>query len=91
MFLIFLNLRKAYDTMDRDRLIQTLEGYGSIPRLCVLLETFWAHQKVVPRHNGYHVPSFLATQGTTQGGLASPTLFNAVVYNTIWIWMDMTV
>ena len=31
LFLVFLDLRKAYDTVDRDRLIQTLEGYGAGP------------------------------------------------------------
>ena len=49
LFLVLLELRKAYDTVDRDHLIQTLEGYGAVPCLCGLLETFWAHQKVVPR------------------------------------------
>ena len=40
---VFLYLRKAYNTVDRKRLIQILEGYGAGPRLCGLLEDFWAH------------------------------------------------
>ena len=44
-FLVFIDLRKAYATMDRGRLIQTLEGYGMGPCLCVLLVTLWSHQK----------------------------------------------
>ena len=31
LFRVFLDLRKSYDTMDRDRLLQTLEGYGAVP------------------------------------------------------------
>ena len=54
LFLVFLDLRKAYKNVGRERLIQTLEGYSAEPSLCGLLETFWSHQKVVPRQNGYH-------------------------------------
>ena len=54
LILVSLEFRKAYDTMDRDRLLATLEGYGVVPWLCGLLETFWECQKVVPRNNGFH-------------------------------------
>ena len=40
LFLVFLYLRKAYDTVERDRLLITLEGYGADPRFCGPLETF---------------------------------------------------
>ena len=59
--------------------------------MCGLLETFWDHKQVVPRQNGYHGTDFPATQGTTQLGLVSQTLFNVVVYNVIWTWFAMTV
>ena len=41
LFLVFLYLRKAYDTVVQERLLPTLEGYGAGPRLCGILETFW--------------------------------------------------
>ena len=46
---------------------------------------------MVPRQNVFHVPAFLATRGSTQGGLVSPTLFNVVVNNVIRTFLDMTV
>ena len=59
--------------------------------MCGLLETLWGFHQVVPRHNGFHGPSFLATRDTTQGVIMSPTLFNVVVDNVIITWMAMTV
>ena len=49
LFLVFLDLRKAYDIVDREHLIITLEGYGLGPRICGILETCWDCQQVVPR------------------------------------------
>ena len=91
LFLVFLDLLKAYDTVDRDRLLQTLEVYGVGPRMCGILENFWAHHQVVPRQNGYHGPAFPATWGMTQGGLVSLTLFNLVVDNVVQTWLAMRV
>ena len=91
LFLLLLDLRKAYDTLGRDWLLITLEGYGAGPRMCGLLEFFWEFQQVAPRQNGFHGPAFPATRGTTQGGIMSPTLFNVVVDSVIRTWMSMTV
>ena len=91
LFLVVLDLWKAYDTVDRDRLIQTLEVYGAGPHMCGLLETLWDHQKVAPIKNSYHRPAFSDTWGTIQGGLVSPPLFNVVVDNVIRTWLAMTV
>ena len=33
LFLVFLNMRKAYNTVDHVRLIRTLEGYGEGPHM----------------------------------------------------------
>ena len=91
LLLAFLNLSKDYDTVDRGRLLTTLEGYGAGPRMCRILEVFWDQQEVVTHQNGYHVPHFKENWGTTQGGLISPTLFNLIVNNTVKNWLSMTV
>ena len=74
-----------------DRLIHNLERYGVGPRMCGLLETFWYHQKEVPRQNGYHGLALTATWVTTQGVLVSAALFNVDVENVIRTWLAMTV
>ena len=91
LLLVFLDLRNAYNTIDRDRRIQTFEGSVAVPFLCGLLENFWSHKKVVPRQKGYRGPAFPATKVTTQGGLVSLTLFNIVVDNFIRTWLGITV
>ena len=91
LLLVFLDLRKAYNTVDQDRRIIALEGYGAGPWLCGLLEAFWEYHQVVPRQNGFHVPDFPTMRGTTQGGLMSLTLFNVVVDNVIRTWLDIMV
>ena len=89
LYLIFLDLRKAYDTLDRERLIATLRDYGAGPCMTRLLEAFWDNQQVVVRQQGYHGPAFSADRGSTQGGLASPTLFNMVVDAVIRHWLSL--
>ena len=41
LFLVFLDLRKSYDTVDRGRILTALEGYGAGPHIRGLLEEFW--------------------------------------------------
>ena len=48
LFLVFLYLRKAYDTMDGERLLITLEVYIEGPHMFRLLETLWGRQQVLP-------------------------------------------
>ena len=55
-----------------------------------LLATFWVHQEVVTRHNGYHGPNFKDTWGTMQGGIISTFLFNLVADNVLQTWLEMT-
>ena len=91
LLLVLLDLWKSYNTVEMEHFIQTLEGYRVGPRMCGLLKTYLAHQKVVPRQNVYHGPALPYTRGTTQGGLVSPTLFNGVMDNVIWTWLAMAV
>ena len=46
IFLVFLDLRKDYSNVDRDRLIKTLEVYGAGPHMCKIQATLWVYQEV---------------------------------------------
>ena len=89
IFLLFLDLRKSYETLDQCRLLTTLEGYGAGPHMCRILAEFWDQQEVATHQNEYHVPHFQTTMGVTQGGLILPTLFNMVFDNVVQNWLSM--
>jgi hypothetical protein len=38
---VFLDLRKAFNAMDRERSIMLLEGYGAGPRMIRLIRGYW--------------------------------------------------
>ena len=54
LFLVLLKLFKAYDNLDWDYLLTTLDGYIAGPHMCRILSEFWYPQQVVTIKNGYH-------------------------------------
>ena len=46
-FLVFLDLRKAYENTEWKRLLKTIDSYGALPKLWRLLAEFWSRQEVV--------------------------------------------
>ena len=53
LYVIFLDLHKAYDILDRSRCLEILEGYGVIPKARKLLQTHWHRLTMVARAGGY--------------------------------------
>lgn len=79
LHLVFVDLRKAFDSVPRNLLNEILTLYGITGRMRnLLLETY--HEKVHVRYapESYEQP-FAATQGTQQGGVSSPLIFNFLV------------
>ena len=87
LFGIFLDLRKAHDTLDRDRALDILTAYGVGPRCLQLLRQFWVQQQVVAKQSGYFGDPFDATRGVTQGDIISPTIFNIIADAVIRAWL----
>ncbi len=63
---VFLDLKKAFDSMDKECHILILEGYGAGPRMIWLIRTFWRDPIIVCRASGNYGTSFKAGRGMTQ-------------------------
>ena len=87
MYVIFLDLHKAYDALDRSRCLEILEGYGVRPLSRRLIQTYWRRLTMVARAGGYHGMAFQGERGVTQGDPLSPTIFNVVVDAVVRHWV----
>jgi retron-type reverse transcriptase len=76
---VFLDLSKAYDTLDRDRTIELLQAYGVGPRSIRILRNFWNNLQLVPRQGGFYGKPIKSERGVTQGDPLSPIVFNVAV------------
>ena len=77
--MIFLDLQKAYDTLDRSRCLEILEGYGIGTQARNLLKNYWHRLTMVERGGGYYGTDFRGERGVMQVELLPPTIFNVVV------------
>ena len=87
--MIFLELHKAYDALDRSRCLEILEGYGMAPRAYRLLRTYWWRSSMVERAGGYYRETFKGARGVTQGDPLSPTILNVVVDAVVSHWVTL--
>ena len=66
LYVIFLDLNKAYDALDRSRCMKILEGYGVGPQDRQLLQTYWRWITMVSRTGGYYGTAFQGARGEVQ-------------------------
>ena len=78
LYLVFLDLRKAYDTLDRRRTLDILKGYGVGANILSIVERIWAMDTMVPKQAGFYGQPFSASRGVRQGDIVSPMIFNIV-------------
>ncbi len=84
---VFLDLKKAFDAMDRERCLLILGGYGTGPNMVRLIRNFWWDATMVCRESGNYGGLFCAGQGVTQGGPLSAKLFNILVDAVVREWL----
>ena len=89
MYVIFLDLHKAYDALDRYRCLDILEGYSVGPRACWLLRTYLRRSSMVERAEGYYGEAFKGARGVTHVDPLSPTIFNVVVDAVVCHWVTL--
>ena len=90
-YVIFLDLTKAYDALDRYRSLEILEGYGVGQRVRRLMREYWSKSTMVARAGGYYRTRFKGERGVTQGDPLPPTIFNVVVDVVVRHWVTLVV
>ena len=88
LYVIFLDLHKAYGALDRARYLEILEGYGVGPQARKILQKYWHRLTMVARAGGYYGTSFRGERGVTQGEPLSPIIFNVVVDVVVRHWVQ---
>ena len=53
LYEFFLDLRKAYEALDRKIFMEILVGYGVSPRMDRILQHYWGHLSMVARAGHY--------------------------------------
>ena len=76
LFLLFIDLTKAFDTINREGLWCILEKTGCPPHFVAIIRSFHDGMKVTVREGTEHSPYFDVTSGTKQGCVLAPTLFS---------------
>ena len=75
LFVAFVDLQKAYDTVHHDLLWARLEAIGVSPRMLPAIRSLYSSGALSMRVGGTAGPSLLQQNGVRQGCPLSPTLF----------------
>ncbi|CAF3911944.1 unnamed protein product [Rotaria magnacalcarata] len=76
LFMCFIDITKAYDSVNRELLWKICRQYGISEKLVNLLKMLHTNSKAKVKVNGEFSDSFEINNGVMQGGIPSPILFN---------------
>jgi hypothetical protein len=87
LYEIYVDLKKAYDAINRGGMMKILKAYGVGPKLLRLQNSFWENAKLVCRAGGCYGSPFATKRGVTQGGPLSLLMFNVCVDAVVREWL----
>ncbi|CAF1437436.1 unnamed protein product [Adineta ricciae] len=76
LFMCFIDITKAYDSVNRELLWKVCRNYGITDKLVNLLKMLYKDSIAKVKINGEMSDSFEMNTGVMQGGIPSPILFN---------------
>lgn len=79
LYTLFVDLRAAFDNVDRNRLWRILQDKGIEEQLIRKIRSLYDETKVVVRTREGTTSSFRTSKGVRQGCALSPALFNVYI------------
>ena len=76
LFVAFVDLKKAYDKVNRKFMIDKLRNKGFSGKFLKIIEAMLNNVTQIPKINGYFLSPILTTVGLKQGDNLSPILFD---------------
>ena len=81
--MVFIDIKKAYDSVDRKKTISLLENYGLGKNTTKLLKNIWDGDIMVPKQQLIFGKPFVTERGVKQGDIVSPTIFNIIIDSVV--------
>ena len=85
---IYMDLRKAYNNLERGKMVEIIWGYGVLTQFIILLKECWEGHKWAEREEGFHGDIFVADRGATQGYPLTPNIFIVVADFVAHHWLN---
>jgi hypothetical protein len=85
LYMCFVDLKAAYDTVNREALLLILAQYGVSEKLCNIIRALYTETKAAVRVEGELTDWFDIVDGLRQGCLLSPILFNVYIDHVLKI------
>ena len=79
LYAAFIDFRKAFDTVNRDKLWKILEKIGVSTKMITTLKAIYFHVKAIIRQGHERTDEINCPKGVRQGCLLSPLLFSLLV------------
>ena len=79
LYQIYLDLSKAYNSIDREQTLEIMRKYRVGPNIRNYVKTVWDQQTFYLRQSGFYSDGISVDRGCTQGDTDSPIIFNLIV------------
>ena len=79
VYSIFIDIQAAYDSVDREKVIQILGKHGVGETERNILISYWSQMRIKVMRNKVYGRSFHPSFGVIQGDPLSPFLFNLII------------